>query len=34
MNLTDWTGDPCVPVPHPWVTCSTDINSVLSITAV
>ncbi|KAH9530832.1 hypothetical protein CY35_19G004900 [Sphagnum magellanicum] len=34
MNLTDWTGDPCVPVPHPWVTCSTDIYSVLSITAV
>ncbi|CAK9212168.1 unnamed protein product, partial [Sphagnum troendelagicum] len=34
MNLTDWTGDPCVPVPHPWVTCSTDINSVLSVTAV
>ncbi|CAK9869270.1 unnamed protein product [Sphagnum jensenii] len=34
MNLTDWTGDPCVPVPHPWVTCSTDINSVLSITGV
>ncbi|CAK9213890.1 unnamed protein product [Sphagnum troendelagicum] len=34
MNLTDWTGDPCVPVPHPWVTCSTDMNSVLSITAV
>ncbi|KAH9530788.1 hypothetical protein CY35_19G003100 [Sphagnum magellanicum] len=34
MNLTDWTGDPCVPVPHPWVTCSPDINSVLSITAV
>ncbi|CAK9266720.1 unnamed protein product, partial [Sphagnum jensenii] len=34
MNLTDWTGDPCVPVPHPWVTCSTNTNSVLSITAV
>ncbi|KAH9530858.1 hypothetical protein CY35_19G005900 [Sphagnum magellanicum] len=34
MNLTDWTGDPCVPVPHPWVTCSPDINSVRSITAV
>ncbi|CAK9869314.1 unnamed protein product [Sphagnum jensenii] len=34
MNLTDWTGDPCVPVPHPWVTCRTDMNSVLSITAV
>ncbi|KAH8931031.1 hypothetical protein BDL97_19G000800 [Sphagnum fallax] len=34
MNLTDWTGDPCVPVPHTWVTCSRDMNSVLSITAV
>ncbi|CAM6069234.1 unnamed protein product [Sphagnum tenellum] len=34
MNLNDWTGDPCVPVPHPWVTCSTDLNSILSITAV
>ncbi|CAK9213835.1 unnamed protein product, partial [Sphagnum troendelagicum] len=34
MNLTDWTGDPCVPVPHPWVACSTDMNSSLSITAV
>ncbi|CAK9266660.1 unnamed protein product [Sphagnum jensenii] len=34
MNLTDWTGDPCVPVPYPWVTCSTDGNFVPSITAV
>jgi hypothetical protein len=34
MNLTDWTGDPCVPVPYPWVTCSTDSNFVPSITAV
>ncbi|CAM6066110.1 unnamed protein product [Sphagnum tenellum] len=34
MSLTDWTGDPCVPVPHPWVTCSTDSNFVPSITAV
>ncbi|KAH8936946.1 hypothetical protein BDL97_17G112500 [Sphagnum fallax] len=33
-NLTDWTGDPCVPVPYPWVTCSTDSNFVPSITAV
>ncbi|CAK9266714.1 unnamed protein product [Sphagnum jensenii] len=33
MNLTDWTGDPCVPVPYPWVTCSTDSNFVPSITA-
>ncbi|CAM6034646.1 unnamed protein product [Sphagnum compactum] len=21
-NLGVWTGDPCVPYPHPWVTCS------------
>ncbi|CAK9266655.1 unnamed protein product, partial [Sphagnum jensenii] len=34
MNLTDWTGDPCVPVPYPWVTCSTNSNFVPSITAV
>ncbi|CAK9212180.1 unnamed protein product [Sphagnum troendelagicum] len=34
MNLTDWTGDPCVPVPHAWLACSTDMNSGLSITAV
>ncbi|KAH8936918.1 hypothetical protein BDL97_17G111600 [Sphagnum fallax] len=34
MNLTDWTGDPCVPVPYPWITCSTDSNYVPSITAV
>ncbi|CAK9212174.1 unnamed protein product [Sphagnum troendelagicum] len=34
MNLTDWTGDPCIPVPYPWVTCSTDSNFVPSITAV
>ncbi|CAK9212186.1 unnamed protein product [Sphagnum troendelagicum] len=34
MNLTDWTGDPCVPVPYPWVTCSTDSNFLPSITAV
>ncbi|KAH9532394.1 hypothetical protein CY35_19G091000 [Sphagnum magellanicum] len=20
-NLVNWTGDPCVPTPHPWVTC-------------
>ncbi|CAK9869262.1 unnamed protein product [Sphagnum jensenii] len=33
-NLTDWTGDPCVPVPYPWVTCSKDSNFVPSITAV
>ncbi|KAH8932704.1 hypothetical protein BDL97_19G087800 [Sphagnum fallax] len=23
-NLVNWTGDPCVPTPHPWVTCSTS----------
>ncbi|CAK9213741.1 unnamed protein product [Sphagnum troendelagicum] len=23
-NLANWTGDPCVPTPHPWVTCSTS----------
>ncbi|CAK9213740.1 unnamed protein product [Sphagnum troendelagicum] len=23
-NLINWTGDPCVPAPHPWVTCSTS----------
>jgi hypothetical protein len=34
MNLTDWTGDPCVPVPHAWVTCTLDNNSVPLITAV
>ncbi|CAK9872486.1 unnamed protein product [Sphagnum jensenii] len=21
-QLAEWTGDPCVPYPHPWVTCS------------
>ncbi|CAK9200256.1 unnamed protein product [Sphagnum troendelagicum] len=26
-NLVNWTGDPCVPTPHPWVTCSTGDNS-------
>ncbi|CAM6001332.1 unnamed protein product, partial [Sphagnum balticum] len=25
-NLVNWTGDPCVPTPHPWVTCSTGDN--------
>ncbi|CAK9202717.1 unnamed protein product, partial [Sphagnum troendelagicum] len=23
-NLVNWTGDPCVPTPHSWVTCSTS----------
>lgn len=22
MNLTEWTGDPCLPTSHPWVKCS------------
>ncbi|CAK9867946.1 unnamed protein product [Sphagnum jensenii] len=34
MNLTDWTGDPCVPVPYPWITCTLDSNYVPLITAV
>ena len=25
LNLKDWTGDPCVPVPHTWVNCSATI---------
>ncbi|CAK9250171.1 unnamed protein product, partial [Sphagnum jensenii] len=33
-NLTDWGGDPCLPIPHPWVTCRFDSNSIPSITAV
>ncbi|KAH9571063.1 hypothetical protein CY35_02G073600 [Sphagnum magellanicum] len=33
-NLTEWGGDPCLPVPHPWVTCSFDSNSIPSIIAV
>ncbi|KAG0614721.1 hypothetical protein M758_6G198900 [Ceratodon purpureus] len=24
MNLTEWTGDPCLPYPHPWVQCNTS----------
>ncbi|CAK9202648.1 unnamed protein product [Sphagnum troendelagicum] len=23
-NLVNWTGDPCVPTPHSWVTCNTS----------
>jgi hypothetical protein len=34
MNLIDWTGDPCVPVPYPWVTCTLTSNSLPLITAV
>jgi hypothetical protein len=30
-NLTDWTGDPCVPIPHAWIACSFGSNSVPSI---
>jgi hypothetical protein len=33
-NLTDWGGDPCLPIPHPWVTCRFDSDSIPSITAV
>jgi hypothetical protein len=21
MNLGNWSGDPCLPSPHPWLTC-------------
>ncbi|CAM6085412.1 unnamed protein product [Calypogeia fissa] len=24
LNLTDWTGDPCLPMPFDWLTCSQD----------
>ncbi len=34
MNLTEWTGDPCLPVPHSWVTCSALGNPSPSIQAV
>jgi hypothetical protein len=30
-NLTDWTGDPCLPFPHAWIACSYGSNSVPSI---
>ncbi|KAH9541939.1 hypothetical protein CY35_14G090200 [Sphagnum magellanicum] len=35
-QLAEWTGDPCLPYPHPWVTCNTINASVNSpfITAV
>jgi len=33
-NLMDWTGDPCVPIPHAWVTCNFGSNSNPSITEV
>ncbi|CAK9262269.1 unnamed protein product [Sphagnum jensenii] len=23
-NLAEWTGDPCLPSPHPWLTCSNN----------
>ncbi|KAH9547958.1 hypothetical protein CY35_11G062400 [Sphagnum magellanicum] len=34
MSLTEWTGDPCLPVPHSWVTCSALGNPSPSIQAV
>jgi hypothetical protein len=34
MNLSEWTGDPCLPVPHSWVTCSALGNPSPSIQAV
>jgi len=35
MNLNEWTGDPCVPVSHAWVTCTPiDVNKPPEITAV
>lgn len=24
LNFTEWSGDPCLPNPHPWVVCSTS----------
>ncbi|KAH9535431.1 hypothetical protein CY35_17G053100 [Sphagnum magellanicum] len=27
MNLTEWTGDPCLPYPHAWINCSISSNS-------
>ncbi|CAM6065270.1 unnamed protein product [Sphagnum tenellum] len=33
-NLANWTGDPCVPTPHPWVTCSTSNSTAPIITEV
>ncbi|CAM6043068.1 unnamed protein product [Sphagnum compactum] len=33
-NLTDWSGDPCLPFPHPWVTCGFDSQSIPSIIGV
>jgi uncharacterized protein YjbI with pentapeptide repeats len=29
-QLAEWTGDPCLPYPHPWVTCNTINASVNS----
>ncbi|CAM6088871.1 unnamed protein product [Calypogeia fissa] len=26
LNLTDWTGDPCLPIPYDWLGCSTNAN--------
>lgn len=34
-SLSVWTGDPCLPSPHPWVTCGTsDLSSQPVIVAV
>lgn len=34
-SLSVWTGDPCLPSPHPWVTCGTsDLSSHPVIVAV
>ncbi|KAH9532379.1 hypothetical protein CY35_19G090200 [Sphagnum magellanicum] len=33
-NLANWTGDPCVPTPHPWVTCISTSNTAPIITEV
>ncbi|CAM6113119.1 unnamed protein product [Calypogeia fissa] len=26
FNLTDWTGDPCLPAPFDWLTCNSDVT--------
>ncbi|KAH9530821.1 hypothetical protein CY35_19G004000 [Sphagnum magellanicum] len=33
-NLANWTGDPCVPTRHPWVTCISTSNTAPIITEV
>jgi hypothetical protein len=27
LNLTDWTGDPCVPWPFDWLACTSDLST-------